>query len=521
VLKPAGRWDWYEIPVEWARMIGDVPGIVIRPKGTIEIHRTHLPLLAQHGLDISAAQDATAPAVTMIGSKVMRPWQATGHAWLKPRRGAILADALRLGKTGTALSMHDPSTGPLMILAPIDVRRVWLQWIADVFPGANVMLLEGRTLDADALRAADIIFGHYDVVVHHRLTSLRPGTLIIDEAHLLANSKSRRTEGVRFFAGQAHRVLVLTGTPLWNHTRGLWPLLAMAAPGAWGGKSFAFLQRYCQPVLTEYGWRYGGISNEEEWYARRTEVVLARTWQSERPDLAPPRYTRYLVGVDRALTDALDDAAAELTIGNDQTITAISRYRQLIGRVKAEAAITRALSADSRAVVWTWHKSVAMQVKLGIEAAGRPAFIISGKEPVERRLAAIDEWSVTPGAILAATLAVGQVGIDLSAAPRAIMAELDWTPVVLSQAAMRTFDPTRPMTIEVITADHPVESLLVDRLLLKLNRAEITQMPAADAGFHMGEQDVDEGDLLAHLDEIVGRSAADFSSRPRGFAGGL
>lgn len=514
MLRSAGRWDWYEIPVEWLRAWakttnGPVPGVVIRPKGTVEIHRTHLPLLRAAGFDVSNVSDAPVESPATYGALELRPWQATGRAWLTPRRGAIVADEMRLGKTGLALTMHDPSTGPLMILAPLDVRRVWLRWVERLWPGVNVYCLEGHTIDPDALRAADVVFGHYDIVIKHRLVSFRPGTLIVDEAHLLANKKSKRTEGVRFFSGQAHRVMVLTGTPLWNHVKGLWPLLAMTAPGAWG-KDFQFKQRHCQPVMGEYGWRYDGVSNEEEWYLRQREAVLARTWASERPDLPPPQYRRVTVPIDRLLTEALDDAAAALSSASEQTITTINRYRQILGRVKAAHAVEHAMRRSSRVVVWSWHRSVADFIGKEIRRHDRPAFVIHGKEAVEKRLDAIDEWTQTPGAVLSATLAVGQVGHDFSAAPYAVVAELDWTPVVLSQAAMRIFDPTRGMEVDILAADHPVDSLLVDRIIAKLKRSQITHMAAADSGFHMSEEVVDRGDLLTGLDEIVTRSRAKF-----------
>jgi len=526
MLRSAGRWDWYEIPVEWARHWaettgGSVPGVVIRPKGTIEIHRTHLPLLRAAGFDVSNVADPPIDAGSATyGDVELRPWQVTGRAWLAPRRGALVGDTQRMGKTTLALTMHDPAMGPLMILAPLDVRRVWLRWIARLWPGANVYCLEGYTLDPEALKAADIVFGHYDVVIKHRLVSFRPGTLIVDEAHLLANKKSKRTEGVRFFSGQAHRVLVLTATPLWNHIKGLWPLLAMTAPGAWG-KDFDFKQRYCQPLIGEYGWRYDGISNEEEWYLRRQETVLARTWATERPDLPPPLYRRVDVPIDRELTEALDDAAAKLSSSTEQTITTINRYRQILGQVKAQEAVRRVLHRADRSVVWSWHRSVADYVAKAVRAQGRPAFVIHGKESVEKRLDAIDQWAATPGAVLSATLAVGQVGLDLSAAPYAVVAELDWTPVVISQAAMRIFDPTRGMEVDILAADHPVDSLLVDRIIAKLKRSQITQMAAADSGFHMREEVVDRGDLLRDLDVIVGRSRANFDRKAADSAGGL
>lgn len=742
MLKPAGRWDWWFAPLDWIKALGPgVPGLIANSDGTFEVHRSHLPLFAALGYPVPATPDA--PLRDTVAGMTLRPWQQRALAWAEPRRGTLIVAEPRMGKTATALALHDPARGPLVVLAPLDVRQVWIDWIARVFPGAAVLSLVGRTIDAAAIKAANFIFAHYDIVADQGLVSLAPGTLIVDEAHLLSNAKSRRSAGVRFFAGMAKRVVVLTGTPLWNSTKGLWPLVAAASPGAWGATPFAFQQRYCNtreapiwlgdmsfkrlgdvrvgdvvmgwvkpdkkhsqstlvkatvtrvmrhraavvkvtmasgavirctadhmwlsgrsgranrgehyvtvrpgralrrmvtspgrcpapvdmayltgildgegtwpklaqsptknpevharicgaldrlgfayylqpdgivvkggraaavkfvvwgnpakrgwlerrslggrcfqggvdeivsvepdgediviglttttgnycawgyaskncsPTVGEYGWIYGEISNEDEWRARRDETVFQADWLTERPDLQPTVRQFIDVPIDVDASGTLDVAAESLrdTDVQDSTIGAIGRYRKLTGLLKVAAVAARALALDEPVVTWSWHKEVAKAIAKITKAAGRPTFMIHGDESAPKRLAAIAAWRQTPNGILCATLAVGQVGIDLSHAVHALFAEVDWTPAVLYQAEMRTFTPDRPMYSYFFRVTHPVEQLLVDKLLQKLARGAASAMPAAGSGFDLTEPCESDAVLLAALDAILSRTA--------------
>jgi hypothetical protein len=426
----------------------------------------------------------------------------------------VTDDYIVTHNTLASLSLHDPSRGPLVILAPLDVRQVWTDWVAKVFPGGELLTLEGHTVDVQAIRAADFIFAHYDILAHQRLTSLTPGTLIVDEAHLLSNSDSQRSKSVRFFAGMAKRVIVSTGTPLWNSVKGLWPLLATANPGAWGEKPFTFRQRYASPTVTEFGWKYGEISNAEEWHARRNEVVFQADWKTERPDLTPA--TRRFIDVPLHGDELIElDMAAESLRSldvEDSVIGVIGRYRQMTGHLKVTASAVAALEGGEPSVVWTWHKGVAKAVQDVLKKQGREAFLIHGGkgENVKKRLASIDRWRDSRDGVLCATMAVGQVGIDLSHAKRAVFTEIDWTPAVMYQAEMRTFDPERSMELIYPRVEHPVERMLVDKLLAKLARAETSSMPAAGSGFSLENEETDGDQLLAALDEIISHSSADF-----------
>jgi hypothetical protein len=515
VIRPSSRWDWWQIPLEWVKALpAGIPGVLARNDGTFEVHRTHLPLLVQRGFDLGLpgalagvpprGEAPHAPPANMP----WRPWQKRALDWAAPRQGSMIVAEPRMGKSRAALALHDPARGPLGILAPLDVRQVWIDAIESMFPGAEVFCMEGRKPDVEALKTSPFIFGHYDIARDQQLTNLRIGTLIVDEAHLLANDKSRRSEGVRDFAVLAKRVVVLTGTPLWNSTKGLWPLLATANPGAWGKTSFGFKQRYCAPTQGEYGWVYGEISNEEEWHARRAEVVFQADWATERPDL-PPIARRFVdVPIDAAGYGELDiavEAMRDATL-DDTTIGAIGRYRKLTGKLKIAAVADELLAYREPTVAWCWHKAdVAKPLAKAIKERDkhRPVFMIHGDESPQKRLAAMAAWRDTPDGVLIATLAVGQVGIDLSHAKVAAFVEVDWTPAVLYQAAMRTFTPDRAMTLLFFRVEHPVEQLLVDKLTTKLARGAASSMPAAGSGFDLSTSPEDARLLLSELEALL------------------
>jgi hypothetical protein len=362
---------------------------------------------------------------------------------------------------------------------------VWLHWIKILWPEISPSVITGKVLDSATLKKP-IVFGHYDILTHHRLTSLRPGTLIIDEAHALSNPKAKRTEAVLFYATVSHRVILLTGTPLWNSSKGLWSLLVACNPGAWG-KLFHFAQRYCTPTLTEHGWRYQGVSNEDEWILRRDEIVICRRWEDVRSDLPATQRTTEIVDLDADQLRKVDQIAVEMR-KNHTTLTVedLAYYRQATGLYKVDVACdlaTRLLEAQRDVVIWTWHKKVAKAI--GRKLAKRfPTYAVTGDDTELVRSAAFDAWraSTTPAPLIL-TIPVGREGIDLSRAHHAIVVELDYTPASMSQAEMRTFSPDRPMEITYLVLDHDVDQALVDLVKSKVSSGKAIGMAAAGSTF--------------------------------------
>lgn len=390
----------------------------------------------------------------------LRVHQHAASEFIRSRRGTLLGDEPRVGKTLSVLASHDPTLGPLLVVCPLIAREVWLTWIARMFPGEDVGVMMGKTYNP-VVANKPIVVCHYDILPHWQLVR-RYGTVAFDEAHILSNPGSQRTKAAVLQASRAERVVAATGTPVWNRPIGLWSLLGLIAPGAFGNR-YLFGERYCDPKPTAYGTKYEGASNEAELSLRLSTVRLRRFWRDVQEHL--PQVTRdvAVATLTPVQSRAIDLAVAEIKSG---TAASLARFRRALGAAKVNPTVEIARQTVERGepiVVWAWHRDTAKAI-----AAKLPgSYLITGDTPPAKREDIFRAWKADI-APLVLTIATGQVGIDLSHAHIAIFAEIDWTPALIYQAEMRTYAPTRAMHVTYVTADHLVERQLVNALSSKL-----------------------------------------------------
>ena len=510
------RPDWYVVPQDWVPDVSMVPGVTLfgRAGG---VHLSHLPLLAQTrpgvrpfidvNLENQKARAALDAQTEPLGFK-LRNYQHEGREFIHARRGTLLADMMRLGKTATCVMSHDPGLGPLIVVAPLATRSVWTGWMKRRWPDIEPIVLRGRTYNPDQIREAKCIFIHYDILQAHQNMGLRkPGTLVFDEAHILQNRRSKRSQAAIMLASRAERVIAATGTPLWNRPVGLWAILSAVNPGAWG-TFYEFAQRYCAPQLTAYGTKYDGASNEDEFKLRIAQVMIRRTWRDVASDLPPSERTVEVADITENQLFKLEVAAEKIRDYSKRRVKAgdLVRFRRLLGQYKAKLAIDvalRVLDGGEPVVVWAWHRDVADKIAGGIAKKNHIAYCITGADDQDARDRTIEEWKNKPVGALVLTIPVGQVGIDLSHARQAIFAEVDWTPSNVAQAEMRTFSPYRPMAITYLVVDHDVDRGLVGALQAKCEVAATIGVPASDTAvdviagaFGLNAEDADMDRLM-------------------------
>ncbi|HEX7094924.1 MAG TPA: helicase-related protein, partial [Acidimicrobiales bacterium] len=185
-------------------------------------------------------------------------------------------------------------------------------------------------------------------------------------------------------------------------------------------------------------------------------------------------------------------------------------YRQAVGRYKTSLAADLALAHRGPILVWTWHKQIAQAIAKRVSAeSDRETFVMSGESTGAKRAKTIDAWNATEAGVMVATLAVGQVGIDLSHARKEIFVETDWTPAVLSQAEVRPFHPDRDLDIVYITLDHEIDQALTEAVVKKVDRGHSFDLAAAGSVFEdsaVAAQD-DDRDILRDLAAALGLAA--------------
>lgn len=511
----ARRPDWFRIPHDWVPTIGEVPAIAWDAKsGKPSVHRSMLPLLAEHPevssivvpSDGEGNANATARAALDAGFSPygLRGYQHTGREFIRARRGSLVADQMRLGKTFTAAAAHDPSEGPLVVIGPLQAADVWATWFKRLWPERRTAVLTGRTYDPERVEGAELIFLHFAILSGWQsLIKIKPATLIVDEAHAMANRKSVLTQTVQFMMSMCERVVLLTGTPLWNKPGGLYPMLSAINPGAWG-TWMEFATRYCDGHPGSHGFEAKGITNAKELKARLTEVMICRRWSDVRAELPPVTRDVISVPITEAQGRKIELHAEQIRVhGRARTQAGeLARFRRLTGKLKVEAAAVVALRVmnelGGHVIVWTWHKDVAGDIQLSIHNKDtNPVFRVDGSTPNVKRVAIFDAWRTAerPSALIL-TMGVGQSAIDLSKARHEIFAEIDFTPATMAQAEMRPFDPNLPMWVTYLCLDHPVDRRLITVLVDKCRVAQEIGTPAADTAI----------DVLKEAFDITGGS---------------
>jgi SWI/SNF-related matrix-associated actin-dependent regulator 1 of chromatin subfamily A len=423
---------------------------------------------------------------------------------------------MRTGKTIIGAMAHDPKRGPLVVVAPLSTRAVWLGWLKRIYPGTPIAVCAGRKIDKDLLKYP-IIFIHWDLIKSWQV--LMPiGTLVLDEAQAITNKDTRRSMAAGLLASRAEKVIAATGTPIQDRPKDLWNIVGMLAPGAWGSY-YDFGYRYGDPVQTAYGVDFPGLSNADELRARLSEVMIRRLWKDVQTDLPPISRNIVIADVDEPTRRKLDVLAGKLKSEKSNTAGNLSHYRSQLCKTKLKTVVTeirKCIDRKEPVVVWTWHKEFAKLIQdelesFKIDAESIQAHLIHGDINPDKREAILDLWKSRPADVLIATMAVAQVGIDLSHAHLAIFAELDYQPAILAQAEMRTYSPLRSMNITFVVADHIIDQRIIRALISKLGSSDPVGLGAAvdaiDAIRDAIEGPRQDPDMERFLDDLLASAA--------------
>jgi SWI/SNF-related matrix-associated actin-dependent regulator of chromatin subfamily A-like protein 1 len=460
------------------------------------------------------------------------PHQVEGVAFLLGRRRAILADDMGLGKTRQSIIAVTEAApvGPWLVVAPASVKRNWAREISGVRPDDRVHVIGPDLPPAPGFDGWVVV--NYDILGKHlEALSLLPWTgLVFDEAHYLKNHTSQRSKHARRLIGEASDAFVhaLTGTPLTNRPRDLFPLLQLV--GHPMARSFlSFAKRYCEAHHNGFGWVTDGASNLDELRVQLHGVMLRRI-KDEVLDLPPKLRSWVSVEVaestgrreTRRVLETLIAGSLERARGGEggeagtapgarrrarggaagqdrvQLLSRLTRARLAIARAKVPTTIEfldGVLAQGEKAIVFSCFDEPLRQIAAHF---GDQAVVLTGATPTERRQALVDRFQTDPGArVFVANLVAGGVGITLTAARQVVFNDLDWVPANHWQAEDRAYRIGQTATVNVtyFTADGTIDEFVAHAL-----RTKAALIEAVVEG--RGELPTG-GDLLAELESLV------------------
>ncbi|KIZ01977.1 hypothetical protein MNEG_5987 [Monoraphidium neglectum] len=237
----------------------------------------------------------------------MMPFQREGVKFGLARGGRVLVgDEMGLGKTvqACALLWCYRDEWPALIVAPSSLRRAGeggpvgeseaLTWAAALYDWLRVTedrvacILTGADVKRSLARQFDALIISYDLFAKcaDELTAARKfKVVVLDEAHLIKNTKAKRTKAALPVLHAARRTILLTGTPTLSRPAELLPQLQGLLPGARISKR-EYAERYCEPTKWD---DMAGSKNTDELHHLVGRIMVRRKKNEVLQQLPPKR----------------------------------------------------------------------------------------------------------------------------------------------------------------------------------------------------------------------------------------
>ena len=392
------------------------------------------------------------------------PYQQAGYNFLKSAEfRAILADDMGLGKTIQAIlvMMKVRDEGPILVSCPATVKLNWKREIEKWIPGIRVQVLNGRTPETA------INPGEFDVfVINHDILAYGDGAAkdgvsgwfeqfeavnlslaVFDEGHKIGNHKTIRGKAARRIAKATKRTMILTGTPVQNRPRELFPLLNMVDPGSWPN-FFQFAKRYCNAHQTRFGWDFSGSSNLPELHERIKPWVLRRTKDQVLKELPGKRRVDIVLELSKKDRREYDNRVEywanrirTRSMENGDHLVMIGELRQLAAKAKLQGSINWIgdfVETGEKLIVFAVHKATIKAIQESLEKLDVRYVTITGETSQTKRQEAVDAFQNDPGVqVFIGNIQAAGEGITLTAASNEVFVEFGWKPGEHAQAEDR------------------------------------------------------------------------------------
>jgi len=452
-----------------------------------------LPPLPPHRQLVAAAEGTTA----LPDGRLLFRHQRHAVRWLLARRGAVLADAMGLGKTLTALvaarAMVRAADCRVLVVAPVGLHGHWLQ--ESLALGLRIELHSWARLPADLPEAGTVV--------------------LVDEAHYAQNLRAARTDGLLRLARhpRLRAIWLLTGTPMKNgRPAQLFPLLsAIGHPLALDQR--AFEERYCDGHWSERQgrriWQASGASHLVE-LRRLIRPLLLHRRKQDCLDLPPKQRLWHPLALDAAaargfqhrlqqVVEAYRKRAARGEVRRDaEALAVLTALRQIGSDYKLPAAcqlVQPLLNNGEAVVVFTSFVATAERLQRCLGGS-----LITGRVPAPERQRQVDRFQEGHLPLLIATYGCGGLGFTLHRARHVLLIERPWTPGDAEQAEDRChrIGMAASLTshwLQLGVADQLVDDLIaskaqrIDDLLQPSGSLQRQQLP------QLVRQWLDSGDL--------------------------
>ncbi|MFJ8888412.1 DEAD/DEAH box helicase [Streptomyces sp. NPDC102402] len=389
----------------------------------------------------------------------LRGYQSFGARFALAQKRVILGDEMGLGKTVQAIAAlaHLAAGGEthFLVVCPASVLINWRREIAARSTLRAVPVHGPERLGAfgewrERGGVALTTFDALSTLPEGPACGVRPGMVVVDEAHFVKNPATRRSRAVGGWTGHADRVLFLTGTPMENRVeefrslvRQLRPELAPLVTSTHGVAGSHAFRRAVAPAYLR--------RNQADVLGELPALVQADEWE----EFSPADLRAYREAVASGHFMRMRRAA----YARPETSAKLIRLRELV---------TEAAENGLKVVVFSYFREVLRTVQ---DALGEGVFgPVSGRLPAARRQELVDSFGAVDGhAVLLSQIQAGGVGLNIQAASVVILCEPQIKPTMEHQAVARAhrMGQIRSVRVHRLLATDSVDQRMLDILARK------------------------------------------------------
>lgn len=431
--------------------------------------------------------------------------QKEGITFLKQKGHAILADQQGLGKTKQAIiAAGETSDERTLVVCPASLKINWEREIHMVYPEDEVAIISGSKFDYSELKQVAWVVINYDVLDKNpwlldMVIAGMFGTLILDEAHYIKDTKAIRTKAALKFASGIKQVYLLTGTPIMNRPIEMFSLLrAVKHPLAWSEeKSMSTLRkefgkRYCAAYFHRLGfsgrgfWDETGSSRLPELRELTRDVFLRRT-KGEVLDLPEKIVSvancelsdEWQTKYDTAWAQYLDWLAAHPEEGKDignvlsaQALIELGKLKQVCSLSKVTrivADVENAVEQGEKVIIFSQYTGTIQRLDAIFDERGIDAVTLTGADDQDSRQRSVDDFQNGDAKVFIGNMKAAGVGLTLTAASIVIFADMEWSPTIHEQCEDRAhrIGTTGTVNVYYYVADGTIEEDIIDILTAK------------------------------------------------------
>lgn len=405
----------------------------------------------------------------------LRDHQAKFRNMAKTVRRILLADAMGMGKTISAISMLcEAEWRQALVVVPTQICTQWQLMLKRFLPGATSHVIRGYK--TYPLPKADVIITSYnrlrpweDILCDPKQTW---ATVIFDEAQDLRHVDTAKREAAHALSRMAKFAIGLTGTPIYNMGDEIWSVIDAISPDALGPRA-DFLREWCVQGRV----RDTVALNS---YLRSQGLMLRRTPKELGLDFGAPSKNVVTLDADLAALEKVQDIARLLAISvlSGNVGSSSQAARDLDWRLRHATGVSKAkpvaefvkmiLDEEEKVLLIGWHRDV-YDLWLKELRVFNPVMHTGSESPAEKEKA-IKAFTTGDARVFILSLRSG-AGIDglQHVCSNVVFGELDWSPHVMDQIVARLDrdGQTRHVNAHYLTVNDGSDPTLLRMLGLK------------------------------------------------------